>query len=96
MEKLRRMGLSTGPTEGYIVHFLGEGGGPKFLKNVMQNPNASSATSVSANVIKANANIFKKSGGAIRTNKEVYNVLFAKIGGTVPQWEAYRKANTDG
>lgn len=95
MARLSRAGLPTGPTEGYIMHFLGEGGGPQFLKALRKNPSASASTSVSAAAIRANSNIFKKSGGAIRTNQEVYNILNARVGATVPQWENYRKQHTN-
>ncbi len=92
---LSRSGLSSGPTDAYFVHFLGSGGGPKFLRAVKSNPNGPSTSSVGASQARANRNVFYKSNGQVRTNREVYNLFNAKVGATVPQWDRYRRSQTN-
>ncbi len=91
-DALAAAGLGTGPTELYMCHFLGTAGGKKFLRAKASNPNQIAANVVGSSVANANHSIFYKSGGA-RTVQEVYNVLNAKTGATVPQWEAYQKSH---
>ncbi|RYF02713.1 MAG: lytic transglycosylase domain-containing protein, partial [Oxalobacteraceae bacterium] len=91
---LSAAGLGTSPTELYCCHFLGTGGGRRFLRAVKANPNALSNQSVDGRAFRANRSIFVKQNGQTRTNQEVYNILHAKTGATVPQWAAYQKSHS--
>lgn len=90
MAELSRAGLPTGPNEIYAMHFLGPGGGKKFLRAVKSNPNSPASSSVASSQISANRQVFY-AGGRMRTNKEVYNWMNSKVGGTVPQWKKYQE-----
>lgn len=94
--ELAAAGLPTGPTEVYMLHFLGPAGGKKFLRGVRSNPNAPSTSSVRPAAVNSNRTIFYKKGGQLRTNREVYNVLNAKVGATVPQWQKYQRSKGSG
>ncbi len=89
---LAAAGLPTGPNEAYAAHFLGSGGAKSFLRGVKNNPNAPASSSVSAKAISANHNVFYKPGGQMRTNQEVYNWMNSRVGGTTPQWEAFKSS----
>lgn len=93
MAELSRAGLPTGPNEIYAMHFLGPAGGKKFLRAVKTNPTSPASSSVASNQISANKSVFY-TGGRMRTNKEVYNWINSKVGGTVPQWQDYQKKNS--
>jgi hypothetical protein len=68
----------------YMTHFLGTGGGPKFMKNYMANPNqlASPAT-VGENAYNSNIDVFApadKSGKRhVRTLEGVYNEMASRL-----------------
>ncbi len=96
MQALSAAGLGTSPTELYMCHFLGTAGGKRFLRGLKSNPNAQSSGFVDASALRANKTIFNKGAkgtGPNRTNQEVYNLLHARTGATVPQWQAYQNAN---
>lgn len=87
---LASAGLPSGPTDLYMCHFLGTGGGRKFLRAKANNPNQIAAQVSGSGAASANRSIFYKSGSP-RTLQEVYNLLDKKTGATVPQWAAYQK-----
>lgn len=90
---LSAAGLASGPTELYMCHFLGTAGGKKFLRTKSTHPNAIAASVMGSGVASANRSIFYKNGQA-RTTQDVYNLLNARTGATVPQWNAYKKAHS--
>lgn len=94
--ELAAAGLPTGPTEVYMMHFLGPAGGKSFLRGVRSNPNAPSSSSVRDAAIRANRGIFYKKNGQLRTNREVYNLFNGRVGGTVPQWQQYQRSKGSG
>ena len=55
--------------------FLGQGGGPSFLRQMQADPNAPAYAAVGADQVRANQSIFFKKDGTPRTTQEVYNVL---------------------
>jgi hypothetical protein len=55
--------------------FLGQGGGPSFLKQMQADPNAPAYAAVGADQVRANQSIFFKKDGTPRTTQEVYDVL---------------------
>ena len=71
---LKKQGLSVNPLHLYFTHFLGEGGGPKFLKQMMKTPNAIAAN-VFSKAAKANKNIFYTKTGQPRSFKQIYDYL---------------------
>lgn len=90
---LSAAGLASGPTELYMCHFLGPAGGKKFLRAKAATPDATAASVMGAKDANANKNIFYNSGQA-RTVTDVYNLLNARTGATVPQWQAYQASHT--
>jgi hypothetical protein len=82
---LARAGLPTGATEVYMLNFLGQGGGPKFLRLLKQNPNAL-ATPLFEKEARYNPTIFTPTA----TLQTVYNTMNRKVGATVPQWAEYK------
>jgi hypothetical protein len=90
-QALASAGLATGPTELYMCHFLGTGGGRKFLRALKSNPNASAAALLPA-AANSNKSIFYNHGQP-RTLQGVYNLLNARTGATVPQWAAFQKSH---
>jgi len=92
---LSAAGLPSGPTEVYAAHFLGPAGAKRFLRNVSANPSGPVSGSVTPEALRANRTVFYKSNGQMRTNREVYNWMHSQVGGTVPQWEQYRRSQTD-
>jgi uncharacterized protein (DUF2345 family) len=90
-QALAAAGLPTGPTELYMCHFLGTGGGRSFLRQMKANPSASAAQAFPGPA-RSNRTIFYSNGQA-RSFQSVYSVLNAKTGATVPQWAAYQRAH---
>lgn len=63
-----------------IMHFMGSGDGPKFLKAVRDNPDAPAAVSFPA-AADANGNVFFTKNGTARSVKEVYDLQTAGFSG---------------
>lgn len=63
----------------YLYHFLGQGGGKKFLQEWKRDPNGPSSRGASADQIAANSTIFYKNG-KLRSLDEVLNIMGGKIG----------------
>jgi hypothetical protein len=61
----------------YMMHFLGEGGGPRFLNAVLKHPDADARGFVSSAAVKANPGIFKPG----RSVADVYKIFGKKMGG---------------
>lgn len=61
----------------YMMHFLGEGGGPRFLNAVLKHPSGDARSFVSSEAVKANPGIFKSG----RTVQDVYAIFGKKMGG---------------
>jgi hypothetical protein len=74
---LKSNGLPAGPTEVYLMHFLGSGGGPKFLKS----PPDAIAADLFPKEARQNTGIFydAKNGNKPRTISEVYNFLAFRL-----------------
>jgi hypothetical protein len=72
------------PTDLYMTHFLGEGGGPKFMKKFMENPNQLATPEVVGEAAyKSNIDVFSpkdKSGHRhTRTLEGVYNEMGRRL-----------------
>lgn len=63
----------------YLYHFLGQGGGKKFLQEWKRDPNGPSSRGATADQIAANSTIFYKNG-RLRSLDEVLNIMGGKIG----------------
>ena len=76
---LQNAGISD-PTPGqiYLLHFLGNGAGPKFIQQAQSNPDAPAASAFPA-AAAANRSIFYNSDGSSKTMGQVYNNLTGKI-----------------
>lgn len=74
------LGRKPNNTELYTAHFLGAGGANQFLRQLMSNPDAKSTPSEA--VLKYNKGVFLDKSGRLRTNREVYNELSRRIGGS--------------
>jgi hypothetical protein len=77
---LTSQGLDATPGNIHMNWFLGESGGPKFLKAMQANPNATGASLALPGQVDANREVFFKSDGTPRTASEVYAAI---NGGTV-------------
>ena len=64
----------------FMLHFLGTGGGPKFLKQMAANPNADAAAAFPLEA-KYNPTIFWGQGGQPRTLQQVYALMTKTFGG---------------
>lgn len=62
------------PTFGnlYMTHFLGQAGGPRFLRGLAQDPGAPAAHYASPDAVRANQRIFFRRDGTPRSVAEVY------------------------
>jgi hypothetical protein len=61
--------------------FLGEAGGPAFLKAMMANPNVVATSLVAPDQVAANKEIFYKPNGTPRSAGEVYARINTPVGG---------------
>lgn len=77
-EALTKNGLPVTASNLYMTHVLGISGGPKFLKNLKENPNELATKYVSAAAAKANPNIFYKDGKPTSAS-DVFNKLTNKV-----------------
>lgn len=91
-QALAAAGLPTGPTDLYMCHFLGTGGGKQFLRELKSNPNASGAA-LFPKAASANRSIFYNNSGQARSLQSIYNMMNSKTGATVPQWAAYQRSH---
>ena len=73
---LKKMGYAATNANLYMMHFLGEGGGPRFLRAVKNHANEDARSFVSAEAVNANPGIFKPG----RTVEEVYALFGKKFG----------------
>jgi hypothetical protein len=78
---LQRRGIEPNETNLYTTHFLGVGGGPRFLEGLQQNPDAPASAYVDQAAINANPEIFLRPDGSIRTAREVYANFAGSHGG---------------
>lgn len=76
---LNKMGYAPTDVNLYMLHFLGEAGGPRFLKAMKADPNAAARTAVSADAVTANPTIFREG----RSLQDVYAIFARKFGMTV-------------
>lgn len=75
-------GKAPPPAVAYLYHFLGPGGGEKFIKAAMENPRMSAARvpGIDRSIITANPGVFLNSRGGIRTAWEVVEELNRRMG----------------
>lgn len=78
-KKLEAAGFEVNNANRYAMHFLGEGGGLKFLKEARENPAASAAGLLPA-AASSNPTIFYRPDGSARTVADVYRLLAGKFG----------------
>lgn len=78
-EKLKSAGFEVNNANRYAMHFLGEGGGLKFLKEARENSGASAAGLLPA-AASANPTIFYRPDGSARSVGDVYRLLAGKFG----------------
>lgn len=73
--------LGREPTDGelYMAHFLGTGGGPRFVLAAIQDPKGSPAASVDAGSIAANKPVFYGPDGKLLTNAQVMLNMTQKV-----------------
>lgn len=79
---LASQGLDPSPGNIHMNWFLGETGGPRFLKAMQENPNTVATTLASPEQVAANRSIFFKPDGTPRSASEVYGVINKASGGT--------------
>lgn len=80
---LRQNGIEATPANLFMLHFLGEGAGPKFLRALQADPNAA-APALFPLETKYNPTIFHKPDGQPRTLAEVYGLMTKSFGGSAP------------
>ena len=87
--KIARSALGREPTDAdlYIMHFMGEGGGPRLFRMMRANPNVEAADMFPAQA-KANKSVYYNKDGSARTVQEVYNEL-GRLHGTGDGSETY-------
>ena len=68
----------------FMLHFLGEGGGPKFIKEMGANPNANAAA-LFPKEAKYNPTIFWDKAGQPRSLQQVYALMTKTFGGPQAQ-----------
>jgi len=73
----KKTGQDVGPTETYLGHFLGPGGGSSFLRNMEKNPNAPAAE-VMPKAANANKPIFYN-GNQPKSFTQIYQELDKKV-----------------
>lgn len=80
---LQKNGIEVTPQNLFMLHFLGEGGGPKFLREMQANPSANAAALFPLET-RYNPTIFNKPDGQPRTLAEVYGLMTKSFGGAAP------------
>jgi hypothetical protein len=78
---LHQQGFEPSPQNIRMSYFLGQGGGPAFLKQMQGNPDAPAYTMAGPDQVRANQSVFFNSDGTPRTAAQVYNVLNATPAG---------------
>lgn len=76
---LNKNNIPVTPANLYMTHFLGATGGPKFLKNLQDNPNELASKYVNQSAVKSNTNLFFKDNQPV-TAAELYNTMSNKVG----------------
>lgn len=77
---LQKNGIGVTPQNLFMLHFLGEGGGPKFLRAMQADP-AANAAALFPLETRYNPTIFSKPDGQPRTLAEVYGLMTKSFGG---------------
>ena len=80
---LQKSGLEVTPENLFMLHFLGAGGGPKFLKAFQADPSANAAALFPLET-RYNPTIFHKPDGQPRSLGEVYGLMTKTFGGEAP------------
>lgn len=80
---LQENGLPADPGNLYMMHFLGTGGGPKFLKAMQANPSAD-AEAMFPLEAKYNSPVFFEKDGHPRTLGQIYGLMTKDFGGQAP------------
>lgn len=78
---LTSAGVPITPGNLYVSHFLGEAGGPRFIRGVMQNPDAPATAYVTPGAAAANRTVFYNRDGSPKTAGQVYAERTSKFGG---------------
>lgn len=76
---LQKNGMALTPPNVYMMHFLGAGGGLRFLKALQENPNQDARGAADFSAVSANASVFLKKNGDARTVGEIYDMFANKI-----------------
>ena len=83
MKVLSAQGLDPSPGNIHMNWFLGESGGPRFIKAMQQSPDAPAYALAQPNQVNANKNIFfDKNTGQPRTAQQVYAMMAAGAPGS--------------
>ena len=77
---LHQNGLAPTMPNMFMLHFLGEGGGPKFLKAMQADPNGNAPAQFAIEA-KYNPTIFYEKNGQPRTLSQVYALMTKSFGG---------------
>jgi hypothetical protein len=77
---LQKSGLEATPENLFMLHFLGAGGGPKFLRALQADPSANAAALFPLET-RYNPTIFHKPDGQPRSLGEVYELMTKTFGG---------------
>ncbi len=80
---LQKSGLEVTPENLFMLHFLGAGGGPKFLKALQADPSANAAALFPLET-RYNPTIFHDPAGRPRSLGEVYGLMTKSFGGEAP------------
>lgn len=67
----KALGRRANPVDMYVMHMMGSGDGPKFLRNLAQNPNANASEALPT-AASANPKVFKDGQGRPRSFAQVY------------------------
>jgi hypothetical protein len=86
---LQKNGLEVTPENLFMLHFLGAGGGPKFLKAFQADPSANAAALFPLET-RYNPTIFHKPDGQPRSLGEVYGLMTKTFGGESPPGNGVR------
>jgi len=78
---LTSAGVPITPGNLYVSHFLGEAGGPRFIRGAMQNPDAPATAYVTPGAAAANRTVFFNRDGSPKTAGQVLAERTSKFGG---------------
>lgn len=81
---LTSAGVPITPGNLYVSHFLGEAGGPRFIRGVMQNPDAPATAYVTPGAAAANRTIFFNRDGSPKSAGAVYAERTSRFGSAAP------------